>query len=48
MEPLRGIHFVRLFYVRSRFFQVHAMVPNGESSEVGVTTFLKSFKLLRP
>ena len=48
MSSSRGLHFVRLFYVRSRFFQVHAIVPKGEQSEVGVTTFLKSFKLLRP
>ena len=48
MSSSRGIHYVRLFFVRSRFFQVHAIVPNGESSAVGVTTFLKSFKLLRP
>jgi hypothetical protein len=42
-----GIHYLRLFYVRFRLFQVHAAVPTGTASTLDVTKFLNSFKLLR-
>ena len=41
-----GIHYLRLFYVRFRLFQVHASVPTGTASTVDVTRFLNSFRLL--
>ena len=42
-----GIHFVRLFFVRFRLFQVHAVVPTGDGANLDVSKFLNSFKLLR-
>ena len=37
-----GIHYLRLFYVRFRLFQVHASVPTGTASNLDLTKFLNS------
>jgi len=47
MSTSDGTLYFRLFYVRRRFFVVSALIPSGGAS-AGVSTFLQSFKLLRP
>ena len=42
-----GTHYIRLFYVRVRLFQVHAVVLDGDASKAEVSKFLNSFRLLK-
>jgi len=42
-----GTHYIRLFYVRFRLFQVHAVVLDGDAAKAEVSKFLNSFRLLK-